>query len=176
MRLAIGPRRWVPDRRLARRTRGLVLGGLWLRLVTWARSSTLDRELAAGVDPLASDELSLRAGQLHSAKSRARLACGLRGAVNLSGRPFDPLVLRPSLIRRSEVSANVDLLLELADRVTATPVSAEGLARTSVLVADGSSPMYRGGARSPLRIAAFEALVALEHGPPATPDTAAWVT
>ena len=164
MRLAIGRRRWVPGARLARRTRGLVLGGLWLRFVTWSRSSALDRELAAGVDPLTSDELSLRAGQLQSAKSRTRLACGLRGAVNLSGRPFDPLGLPPSLIRRSEVQANKDLLLELAERVTATPVSTEGLARTSVLIADGSSPMYRGSAGPPLRVAAFEALVALERG------------
>jgi hypothetical protein len=140
------------------------LGGVWLRLVTWRRSSALDRELAAGVDPLTSDELSLRAGQLQSAKSRARLAYGLRGAVNLSGRPFDPLVLPPSLIRGSEVRANKDLLLELAERVEATPVSTEGLARTSVLIGDGSSPMYRGSAGPPLRVAAFEALLALERG------------
>ena len=165
MRLAIGRRRWVPGARLARRTRGLVLGGVWLRLVTWSRSSALDRDLSAGVDPLTSDELSLRAGQLQSAKSRAQLAYGLRGAVNLSGRPLDPLVLSSSLIRRSEVQANKDLLLELAERVTATPVSTEGLARTSVLIADGSSPIYRGSAGPPLRVAAFEALVALERGP-----------
>jgi hypothetical protein len=120
--------------------------------------------LAAGVDPLASDELSLRARQLQSAKSRARLACGLRGAVNLSRRPFDPLAPPPSLIRRSEVHANTDLLLELADRVTATAVSTEGLARTSLLIADGSSPMYRGYGGRALRVAAFEALVALERG------------
>src|SRR5687767_14339266 len=122
MLLAIGRRRWVPDARLARRTRGLVLGGVWLRLVTWWRSSALDRELAAGLDPLTSDELSLRAGQLQSVTSRARLACGLRGAVNLSGRPFDPLALPPPLIRRSEVLANKDLLLELAERIETTPV------------------------------------------------------
>ncbi len=162
--LAIGSRRWVPSRRLARRTRGLVLGGLWLRLLTLSRSSTLDRQLAAGVDPLTSDELSLRAGQLQSAKGRARLACGLRGAVNRSVRPFDPLALPPSLLRRSEVQENMDLLLELADRVTAAPVSTEGLARTSMLIADGSSPMFHGGARTSLRVAAFEALVAVEHG------------
>jgi len=164
MRLAIRRRGWVPGWRLARRTRGLVLGGLWLRLVAWSRSSALDRELAAGVDPLTSDELSLRARQLQTAKSRTRLACGLRGAVNLSGRGFDPVVLPSSLIRRTEVQANKDLLLELAERVTATPVSTEGLARTAVLIADGSSPMYRGSAGPPLRVAAFEALVALERG------------
>lgn len=164
MRVAIGRRRWVPDARLARRTRGPLLGGVWLRFVTWLRSSALDRELAAGVDPLTSDGLSLRAGQLQSVKSRARLACGLRGAVNLSGRPFDPLALQPPLIRRSEVQANKDLLLELAEQVTGTTVSTEGLARTSMLIAESSSPMYRGSAGPPLRVAAFEALVALERG------------
>jgi hypothetical protein len=69
-----------------------------------------------------------------------------------------------SLIRRAEVQANEDLLLELAERVSATPVSTEGLAKASVLITDGSSPMYRGGARTPLSVAAFEALVALERG------------
>jgi hypothetical protein len=164
MRLAVGRRRWVPGARLARRTRGLVLGGLWLRFVTWSRSSALDRELAAGADPMTSDELSLRAGQLRSARSRTRLACGLRGVVNLSGRQSGPLGLQPSLLRRSEVQASKDLLLELADRLDASPASTEGLARTSLLIADGSSPMYRGSDGPPLRVAAFEALVALERG------------
>jgi hypothetical protein len=164
MRLAIGRRRWVPGARLARRTGSPLLGGVWLRLVTWWRSPALDRELAAGFDPLTSDELSLRAGQLQSAKSRARLAYGLRGAVNLSGHPVNPLVLSSCPIRRSEVQANKDLILELAERVTAMPVSTEGLARTSVLIVDGSSPMYRGSKGPPLRVAAFEALLALERG------------
>ena len=35
-------RRWLPSRRLARRSRGLVLGGIWLRWRTWARAKELD--------------------------------------------------------------------------------------------------------------------------------------
>jgi hypothetical protein len=59
-------RRWLPSRRLARRSRGLLLGGIWLRVVTRWRAPVLDRQLANGIDPMQSDELSLRVGQLGS--------------------------------------------------------------------------------------------------------------
>ena len=163
-RMRIGRRRWLPTRRLARRFRGVVLGGVWLRLVTWSRASALDRELADGADPMQSDELSLRVGQLRSAKRRARLACALRGAVELAARPIDQLMMPPAPIRRREIQANRDLLLELAERVRSGPVCARGLAMTSLLVGDGSSPLYREDARRPLSVAAFEALTALERG------------
>ena len=113
-RARIGRQRWLPTRRLARRSRGFVLGGVWLRFVTWSRASALDRELAGGADPMQSDELSLRVGQLRSAKRRARLACALRGAVELADRP---LMMPPAPIRRREIQANRELLLELAERL-----------------------------------------------------------
>jgi hypothetical protein len=163
-RVRIGRRRWLPTRRLTRRSRGFVLGGVWLRLVTWSRASALDRELADGADPMQSDELSLRVGQLRSAKHRARLACALRGAVELAARPIDQLMMPPAPIRRPEIQANRELLLELAERVCSGPVCAQGLAMTWLLVGDGSSPLYREQARRPLRVAAFEALTALERG------------
>jgi hypothetical protein len=162
-RLRISRRSWVPSRRLARRTRGLVLGGFWLHLVTWSRATELDRELAAGTDPMQSDDLSLRAGQLRAAKSRARLGRALRGAVNVAETRVDPLKLPPSLIRRAEVRANRDLLLELAERLGTSSPDIQGLAKTALLVEDGSSPMYQEAARRPLRVAAFDALIALER-------------
>lgn len=163
-RVRIGRRRWLPTRRLARRSRGFVLGGIWLRLVTWSRALALDRELADGADPMQSDELSLRVGQLRSAKRQARLACALRGAVELAARPIDHLMIPRSPIRRSEIQANRELLLELAERLCSGPVDVAGLAMTSLLVVDGSSPLYGEQARRPLRVAAFEALTALESG------------
>lgn len=45
-------RRWLPRGRLARRTRGPLLGGVWLRCITWWRAPALDAELAAGADPI----------------------------------------------------------------------------------------------------------------------------
>jgi hypothetical protein len=157
--LRIGRRRWLPPGRLARRSRGLLLGGVWLRLVAWWRASQLDRELAAGADPTESDELSLRAGQLRSPKTRALFACALRGAVEAAAgrRPQVP----PSLIRRPAIRANRALLLELSERLTEGPVAIEGLAMVSVLLGDGSSALYYERAKRPLSVAAADALVAL---------------
>lgn len=165
MRLRIGTRRWLPSRRLPRRSRGLLLGGVWLHFVTWRRAYDLDRQLAHGADPMQSDELSLRVGQLGSASSRARLMCGLRGAVELADRQPDPLRVPPPLIRRSEIRANRELLLELAECLgTGRPLGVEGLAMTSLLIHYAPSPLYHKDAGRSLTVTAFQALVALEHG------------
>ena len=157
----VGRRRGLPAGRLARRSRGLRLGGVWLRFVTWWRVSDLDSELAAGADPMQNDELSLRVGQLRSPKTRTRFACALRQAVETADRPP---TLPPSLIRRREIQANGPLLLELSERLTEGPVSIQGLALVSLLLGDGSSPLYHKDAASPLSVAAAEALVVLERG------------
>lgn len=161
----ISTRRWLPRWRLARRSRGLVLGGVWLRCQTWWLAQDLDRRLAHGADPMESDELSLRVGQLGSARTRARLACALRGAVELADRQPDPLRMPLGPIRRSEIRANRELLLELAERLrTARPLGVEGLAMTSLLIDDAPSPLYHDDASRSLTVTAFEALVALERG------------
>jgi hypothetical protein len=156
----VGRRRWLPAGRLARRSRGLRLGGVWLRFVTWLRVSDLDRELAAGADPMQSDELSLRVGQLRTPKTRTRFACALLQAVETADRPP---TLPPSLIRRREIQANGALLLELSQRLAEGPVSIQGLALVSLLLGDGSSPLYYKHAASTLSVAAAEALVVLER-------------
>lgn len=163
-RLAKQPRArpWVPRGRLARQTRGPLLGGAWLRCSTWWRAHDLDDQLARGADPMESDELSLRVGQLSSERSRRRFECALRGAVELADRPFDPLRTGAPSIRRAEVRANRELLLELADRLRAGgPLGVEGLAITSLLLGDGSSPLFRKGSGS-LTLSAGNALLALE--------------
>jgi hypothetical protein len=161
---AIDPlsRDWLPSRHLARRTRGLVLGGVRLRWVTWRQVRQLDEQLASGTDPIHSDELSLRAGQLTSARSRGRFACVLRGAVELADAPFDPARLGRSAIRRAQVRENRELLLELADRLRSGGyLGVQGLAITSLLVGDGVSPLYSKAARSSLRTSVSRALLAL---------------
>ena len=75
--------------------RGLLLGGIWLRCTTRWRARELDRQLAAGADPMQSDELSLRVGQLGSSKSRRRIACALRGAVAMAERDAYPVMAAP---------------------------------------------------------------------------------
>jgi hypothetical protein len=166
-------RRWLQNGRVARRSRGPLLGGLSLRCVVWWRARELDRQLAAGVDPLQSDELSLRAGQLGSARNRRRVACALRGAVELAERDVYPVAMAPypvavaaHPIRRAAVRANRELLLEIAERLCrCDPVGVRGLAMTSRLVDDRRAPLYRDNADRPLPVAAFEALVALDRGP-----------
>jgi hypothetical protein len=158
-------RDWLPRGRLARRTRGLLLGGLWLRYVTWRRERELDELLARGVDPVSSDELSLRAGQLASSRRRGRFACVLRGAVELADAPYDPWRLGRPAIPRAKVRENRDLLLELADRLRAAGyLGVQGLALTSLLVRDGVSPLYSKAARSSLKASISQALLALDQG------------
>jgi hypothetical protein len=151
----------LPSRTLARRTRGPLLGGLWLRVLTRWRTADLDRRLAKGADPMQSDELSLRVGQLGSAGTRSRLAVALRRAVEMADGRHRPLV--STRLRRPEIRENEDLLLALADRLhDGEPLGVEGLAMTARLVGDRSSPMYRAGASLP--DAVTEALTALERG------------
>jgi hypothetical protein len=159
----IGRRQWLPTRRLARRSRGLVLGGLWLRVVTWTRATTLDRELANGADPMQSDELSLRTGQLRSAGTRSRLAGTLRQAVDVANGRHPPLIT--TRLRRQQIRDNAELLLTLAQRLSGdVPLGAQGVAMTARLVTDRSGPLYRNERRRPLSVAASEALTALDCG------------
>jgi hypothetical protein len=159
-------RGWLQNGRVARRSRGPLLGGVSLRCVTWWHARELDRQLAAGVDPLQSDELSLRVGQLGSARNRRRLACALRGAVALAARDAYPVAVAAHPIRCAAVRANSELLLELAERLSSCdPVGVRGLAIALQLIEDRRGPLYRDNADSPLSVAAFEALVALDRGP-----------
>jgi hypothetical protein len=166
-------RDWLPRGRLARRTRGLLLGGMWLRCVTRRQAGELDEQLARGTDPITSDELSLRAGQLASARSRGRFACVLRGAVELADAPFDPWHMGRPVIRRAQVQENRERLLELADRLRAGgSLGVQGLAITSLLVGDGVSPLYSKAERGSLKEAVNRALLALDRGPAGPHDEA----
>jgi hypothetical protein len=161
---AIDPlsRSWLPRGRLARRTRGLLLGGAWLRVVTWRQARELDEQLARGTDPIVSDELSLRAGQLGSARSRDKFACVLCGAVALADAPYDPHRLGRPVSWRAQIQDSRELLLELAERLRAGGyLRVQGLAITSLLVGDGVSPLYTKAERRALKASLSDALVAL---------------
>jgi hypothetical protein len=162
MTLRLRTRRWLPSRSLARRSRGPLLGGILLRVRAKWRAPKLDRRLADGADPMLSDELSLRVGQLGSAGTRTRLATALREAVEIANGQRAPLIT--TRLRRPEIQENEELLLALADRLRdGEPVGVQGLAMTARLVADRSSPLYRGVGGS-LTANASEALAALERG------------
>ena len=156
-------RRWLPSRSLARRSRGHVLGGIWLRVRTMWRSPDLDRQLANRADPMQSDELSLRVGQLGSTAARSRLAIALRNAVQMASGRRAPLIT--TRLRLAEIQENEELLMALAERLAeGRPLGAQGLAMTARLVNDRSSSLSRSGPSGSLRAAASEALAALERG------------
>ena len=155
----------VKPRTLPRRSRGLLLGGVRLRLTTRWRARDLDDQLVAGADPMQSDELSLRVGQLGSSRSRRRFACALRGVVALAERDAYPIATAAPRISRTAVRANRELLLELAERLsTGEPLGVRGLAIASKLIDDRKSPLYSERADRSLPVSAFEALVALDRG------------
>ena len=71
----------------------------------------------------------------------------------------------PLPLHREEIRAHSDLLLELAERVsTSEPLGVVGLAMTSLLVLDCSSPFHNKDASRSLTAIAFEALAGLDHG------------
>jgi hypothetical protein len=155
-------RGWLPPR-VARRSRTLLLGGIWLRFLTWRRSLALDADLARGTAPTESDELSLRAGRLRSAGRRARLAAQLAGVVEVAERPIHPF--SRVALRRREVRASKPLLVAIAKRLREPGLlDVQGLAMTSLLVNDHTSPLYQGASPSlSLTEAASSALVALDR-------------
>jgi hypothetical protein len=163
MSIRIGTRRWLPSRRLARRSRGPLLGGIWLRVHTRWHAAELDRQLAKGTDPMLSDELSLRVGQLGAPWTRLRLSRALLEALDLASGRRKPLIRTRLLL--TEIHENEELLLTLADRLRdGLPLGVQGLAMAARLVADHSGPLYRAGPSDSLAVTVLETLAALEHG------------
>jgi hypothetical protein len=119
-----------------------LLGGTWLRVVTWWRSSELDAALAVGVDPTVSNALSLRAGQLRTPETRARLVRSLQAVLDLATSDLSH-VSCARLVRYSEVRACKSLVDALLARLDESrTVSVQGLALTSLLVRDEGSPLF----------------------------------
>ncbi len=163
MSLRLRTRRWLPSRSLARRSRGPLLGGIWLRVLTRWRAADLDRQLANGTDPMQSDKLSLRVGQLGSSATRSRLAVALDEAVQIANGHHRPLIA--TRLRRPEIRENDELLLTLAHRLRdGRPLGVKGLAMTARLVHDRSSPLYRSGVSGSLTPTVSEALAAVARG------------
>ena len=164
-------RRWLPRGRLARQSHGPLLGGLGLRVRTWRHAEELDEQLAAGADPLGSDELSLRAGQLRSAKTRARIAKSLLAAVEIADREV-PAALALS-VNRPEVRDCRELLVDLAERLGAEDyMEVLGLALALHLVSAPSSALRCAHAGYPLSGALQVTLLALDSRPAGTWDSA----
>ena len=127
--------------------------GLGTRLRVRRRRDALDLALEAGVDPVTSRELALRAWQLTSPAGRWRLARWLDTELRSVDVPPSPHAIIPpavSTLRRNEEllvaqeGRNRELLVALAGRLRSDrPLRAEGLARLRRLLSDPHGPAFR---------------------------------
>jgi len=126
----------------------------WDRLAARSRSLTLDAQLAAG---LAADDNRLRqvrARQLTSARCRAQLAAGWDGLLD---RCCDPAVSQHG--RRISVPVQVHQICAAAADIrrlagalrTQRPVAVRGVAVASLLLTDGTGPVYNPAAAQRLQ-------------------------
>ena len=134
----------------------------------------LDEELARGASPDATGPLALRAQTLARESFRRSLARSVRQILAEAWRPASA---RPALGRgpavpvcRDRVRAVAAELTELIDRLQLPgPVPVRGVAQVSVLLSDGSGPLYHYGSRDDLRARLTEAAGALSQPDPLQP-------
>lgn len=123
----------------------------WHRLLARFAAGRLDRELAAGVDGETGVLLAARAMQLTSMKSRRDLATSLQCILAVAGQlaagaPSQAGTVRPLRVPlcRARISRSAGPLAALADSLAAPgPVSVQGTAMVSQLLADGTGSLYR---------------------------------
>jgi hypothetical protein len=130
----------------------------WHRKLARFLGARLDRELAGGSSPEPSASLAARAVQLTSMRFRRDLAVSLQRILAAAGQP--PAVV-PSqavavtaplaLLRRTRISRSAAELAELAAHLARPgPISVQGVAMVSQLLADGTGPLYREACRDDL--------------------------
>lgn len=125
--------------------------GVWDRIMTRARSFTLDGLLAGGASPEATVRLALRAQQLTSMRERRGLALGIAHILASATQPPGSHWL-PIQVCRDRVQAAADDFRALAGLLLKpAPVPAQGVAQTSLLLHDGGSPLYRRSSPEDLR-------------------------
>jgi hypothetical protein len=124
--------------------------GIYVRRVTWRQrlqarlhADSLDRELAAGVPPESDVLVAVRAGRLARGRTRENLARCVERLLDASRTYGDHRTRRSIAVLPRIACARADLeaLVELL-RAPA-PLSARGVAHVSLLLRDGSGPMYR---------------------------------
>jgi hypothetical protein len=121
------------------------------RIRAGVRRRQLDAALAEGADPWSGGELFVRASRLGALPERRKVAAGLLGLVALAAHqlPASPYLE----VRHRVVLEQRDSLCALADRLgEPAPVEVAVVAQLSLLLSDGSSPVYAGG-RDPAGLA-----------------------
>lgn len=125
------------------------------RLRTRLRRPRLDRQLADGVDPALSTELTLRANQLRLPAERARIANALVEAVG-DARRSEPVTLRARPQRAAVREAAADIVALAVGLREDGSMSTAAVATAAWLAGSKSSPIYRedgGNLREAIRFA-----------------------
>jgi hypothetical protein len=152
--------------------RGQTRPAIAVRARTRWRRNRIDRELARGADPAASEELGVRATQLRSAPERARLANALVETLGNARQPNLGAFTRKEQRRHWAIQDRADDLHALVRRLRDDrPISIRGAAQASRLVNHRVSPL-RGGNGQGVEHAIRNARMALDEAAPVTDDLA----
>ena len=115
------------------------------RLTARLRAHQFDRQLAVGVPAPAGSALAVHQARLTSVAEREAVARTLRRAVH-DARRAAPRCRRGFRCIPTNIRAAEDLIDAITLRLhSPRPVSARGMARLRVVLADGCGPMYRFG-------------------------------
>jgi hypothetical protein len=132
------------------------------RILARLHGTRLDRDLVAGASPEASAELALRGQLLVRPSERRALARSVLRLLAEAERSAPRLFRSGSPIRRDRVRAAAAEFQSLVDHLLApAPVSARGVAHVTVLLSDGSGPLYHPGSSEDLRSHVLQAINAL---------------
>ena len=126
----------------------------------------LTRALAEGADPSSRPELSLRAEQLASVRSRRSLARTLRRTIAEAHQPAMTRA-RVVIIRRGAVLNAEPAIMAMIERLESSePVLPEGMAMAERLLTNADhGPLYNPAAPGTLRQLILAATAAMEPGP-----------
>jgi hypothetical protein len=133
----------------------------WDRLWARLRAFHLDSDLAAGAPPEASVALALRARMLVRTRHLRGLAAGADRVLATAMQPANARRL-PVPVCRDRVRDCSEEFGELIGRLRAAgPVPVRGVAKTGVLLADASGPLYHRASADDLRARVRDAADAL---------------
>ena len=122
----------------------------WHRMAARCAAARLDRQLAAGTSPEDSVSLTARAVQLTSMKYRRGLAASMQRILAAAGAPPAMMPLPPAPVhplriplRRAQIRQSALPLATLARHLAEPgPVAVQGMAMVSLLLTDGTGPLY----------------------------------
>jgi hypothetical protein len=113
------------------------------RLRTAWSAAELDEALTEGADPLANEELALRAAQLVEPAKRVKLARSLEVVVDQVAAGGPSPLPGPTILRRQPIARNRPGLRALARRLRGDGLHClRGLAMADRLISFGDSPLY----------------------------------